>query len=141
LSEPTSKRLVFLEKITAEGSVDPMAFYSLAMEYRGLGRHDEALQTFTSLRSNHPEYVPMYLMCGQMLEKLERFEDARNCTKWVSERPALRATGTLPANSRARSPPALRRPLPDRRGDRASPLTSPSPRSAEARRGSQPGEP
>jgi hypothetical protein len=78
LSEPTSKRLVFLEKITAEGSADPMAFYSLAMEYRGLGRHDEALQTFTSLRSNHPEYVPMYLMCGQMLEKLERFEDARN---------------------------------------------------------------
>jgi tetratricopeptide (TPR) repeat protein len=77
LPEPTSKRLVFLEKITAEGSTDPMAFYSLAMEYRGLGRFDDALQTFTSLRSKTPDYVPMYLMCGQMLEKLERFNDAR----------------------------------------------------------------
>lgn len=77
MPEPTSKRLVFLEKLTAGGSTDPMAFYSLAMEYRGLGRHDEALQTFTSLRANYPDYVAMYLMCGQMLEKLERFEDAR----------------------------------------------------------------
>jgi hypothetical protein len=78
LPEPTSKRLVFLQRMTADGSQDPMAFYSLAMEYRGLGRHDEALQTFTSLRSSYPDYVAMYLMCGQMLEKLERFEDARS---------------------------------------------------------------
>jgi tetratricopeptide (TPR) repeat protein len=78
LPEPTSKRLVFLQKLTADGTTDPMAFYSLAMEYRGLERHEEALQTFTSLRSTHPDYVAMYLMCGQMLEKLERFEDARS---------------------------------------------------------------
>ncbi len=75
---PTSKRLVFLEKLTSEGSTDPMAFYSLAMEYRGLERFDDALQTFTSLRSRSPDYVPMYLMCGQMLEKLERLDDARS---------------------------------------------------------------
>ena len=50
---------------------------ALAMEYRSLGRHDEALQTFTTLRADHPDYVPMYLMCGQMLEKLDRKDDAR----------------------------------------------------------------
>ncbi len=72
-----SKRLAFLEKVTAAGSKDPMAWYGLAMEYRALERHDEALQTFTTLRTSTPEYVPMYLMCGQMLEKLGRNDDAR----------------------------------------------------------------
>jgi predicted Zn-dependent protease len=72
-----SKRLLYLEKVTREGSTDPMAWYGLAMEYRGLERWDEALQTFTTLRTTQPDYVAMYLMCGQMLEKLGRKDDAR----------------------------------------------------------------
>ena len=72
-----SKRLAFLEKTTAAGSTDPMAWYGLAMEYRTLGRHDEALQTFTTLRTQTPDYVAMYLMCGTMLEGLGRVDDAR----------------------------------------------------------------
>jgi predicted Zn-dependent protease len=72
-----SKRLAFLQKTTAEGSTDPLAWYGLAMEYRKLERWDEALQTFTSLRAMTPDYVAMYLMCGQMLEGIARVEDAR----------------------------------------------------------------
>ncbi len=72
-----SKRLAFLEKTTAGGSKDPMAWYGLAMEYRSAGRHDEALQTFTTLRAQTPEYVAMYLMCGTMLDGLGRGEEAR----------------------------------------------------------------
>jgi predicted Zn-dependent protease len=72
-----NKRLAFLEKVTEEGSTDPFAWYGLALEYRNLERYDEALQTFTTLRTTKPEYVPMYLMCGQMLEKLERVDEAR----------------------------------------------------------------
>jgi hypothetical protein len=72
-----SKRLLYLEKVTAAGTEDPMPWYALAMEYRTLGRHDEALQTFTTLRTRKPDYVPMYLMCGQMLEGLARTDDAR----------------------------------------------------------------
>jgi predicted Zn-dependent protease len=72
-----SKRLAFLQKTTAEGSTDPLAWYGLAMEYRKLERWDEALQTFTSLRTMKPDYVPMYLMCGQMLEGIGRQDDAR----------------------------------------------------------------
>jgi predicted Zn-dependent protease len=72
-----SKRLAFLEKITREGSQDPMAWYGLAMEYRALERWDEALQTFTTLRSQSPGYVAMYLMCGQMLQGRGRHDDAR----------------------------------------------------------------
>ena len=73
-----SKRLAFLQKTTAEGSKDPLAWYGLAMEYRKLERWDEALQTFTTLRATNPEYVAMYLMCGQMLDGLARVEDARD---------------------------------------------------------------
>jgi predicted Zn-dependent protease len=72
-----SKRLAYLEKVTREGSTEPMAWYGLALEYRTLERWDEALQTFTTLRANHPDYVAAYLMCGQMLTQLNRNDDAR----------------------------------------------------------------
>jgi tetratricopeptide (TPR) repeat protein len=73
----TSKRLQFFEKMTKDGSDDPLAWYGLAMEYKSLERHDEALQTFGTLRARHSDYVPMYLMCGQMLENLGREDEAR----------------------------------------------------------------
>ena len=76
-----SKRLAYLEKVTREGSPDPFVWYGLALEYKSLARHDEALQTFTTLRQAHPEYVPMYLMCGQLLSDLERKDEARD---WLS---------------------------------------------------------
>lgn len=72
-----SKRLAYLEKVTEEGSQDPMAWYGLAMEYRTLGRVDEAWQTFMTLRKMKPDYVPMFLMCGQMLSGMGRQEEAR----------------------------------------------------------------
>ena len=75
-----SKRLAFLLKLTSQkgppGS-DPFAWYGLAMEYRSLERHGDALATFEALRTRAPDYVPMYLMCGQMLEKLGRVDEAR----------------------------------------------------------------
>src|SRR5215510_3028871 len=77
-----SKRLAFLEKTTADGSTDPLAWYGLAMEYRKLERWDEALQTFTALRTMKPDYVALYLMCGQMLEGIQRTDEART---WLEE--------------------------------------------------------
>ena len=72
-----SKRLAFLEKTTADGSTDPLAWYGLAMEYRKLERWDEALQTFTALRAMKPDYIALYLMCGQMLDGVGRQDEAR----------------------------------------------------------------
>lgn len=72
-----NKRLAFLEKVTSEGSTDPLAWYGLAMEYRKAERWDEALQTFTTLRAQKPAYVAAYLMCGQMLSEASRGEEAR----------------------------------------------------------------
>jgi tetratricopeptide (TPR) repeat protein len=72
-----SRRLDFLLNLTSK-STDPFAWYGLAMEYRSLSRHDEAISTFQALRARAPDYVPMYLMCGQVLESLGRFEEARS---------------------------------------------------------------
>jgi len=69
-----SKRLAYLEKITSEGSKDPFAWYGLALEYKTLGRVDDAVRTFQALRDSTPDYVPMYLMCGQMLADAGRAE-------------------------------------------------------------------
>jgi len=77
MADPT-KRLAYLEKVTAAGTTDPFPWYGLALEYRNLARYDESLQTFTTLRKNHPRYIPMYLMCGQMLEKAGRTDEARD---------------------------------------------------------------
>ena len=67
-----SKRLLFLEKTTREDSVDPFVWYGLALEYRSANRHDEALQTFATLRTKFTGYVPTYLMCAQLLIELGR---------------------------------------------------------------------
>lgn len=72
-----SKRLATLEKLAASGSRDPFVWYGLALEYRSLERNDEALATFEKLREANPEYVPSYLMAGQLLEKMGRKQDAR----------------------------------------------------------------
>jgi predicted Zn-dependent protease len=76
-----SKRLAMLEKMVESGSKDPFAWYALAMEYSGEGRVDDALRTFTSLRAMDPGYVPMYLMCGTMLQKAGRIDEARG---WIT---------------------------------------------------------
>ena len=77
----TSKRLEFLLKVTAGDGADPFAWYGLAMELRSLERHDDALAAFETLRGRSPDYVPMYLMCGQMLDSIGRREDAKS---WLS---------------------------------------------------------
>ena len=63
--------------MTSSGNEDPFVWYGLAMEYRSLERPAEALATFEALRARTPGYVPMYLMCGQMLESMGRAGDAR----------------------------------------------------------------
>jgi tetratricopeptide (TPR) repeat protein len=77
-----SKRLAVLEKMTAGGSTDPFAWYGLALEYKGLGRHDDAVATFERLRTIDPGYVPQYLMCGALLLELGRTAEART---WLEQ--------------------------------------------------------
>lgn len=77
----SEKRLALLEKMVSDGATDPFVWYGLGMEYAGFGRIDEAVATFTQLRTREPGYVPTYLMCGQLLIKASRAEEAR---EWLT---------------------------------------------------------
>jgi len=86
-----SKRMEVLKKMIAAGSADPFVPYALALEYAGAGLIEEALQTFSALREAQPGYVPMYLMCGTMLVKAGRLDEAR---EWLTQgAQAARAKG------------------------------------------------
>ena len=69
-------RLGMLQNIIAAKPGEPFPRYGLAMEYKRLGRHDEALAAFEELARLHPGYVPGYLMHGNLLATLERREQA-----------------------------------------------------------------
>jgi predicted Zn-dependent protease len=71
-----NKRLAMLEKLTASTTADSFAFYCLGMEYRKEGRVDEGLTAFTNLRTRDANYLPMYLMAGQMLREANRLAEA-----------------------------------------------------------------
>ncbi|MEO7111693.1 MAG: tetratricopeptide repeat protein [Polyangiaceae bacterium] len=73
-----SKRLLYLEKITTDGSTDPFHWYCLAQEYRSQEKNDEAVRTFDKLAEMAPDYVPMFLMAGQLLEKMGKLDDAKS---------------------------------------------------------------
>jgi tetratricopeptide (TPR) repeat protein len=72
-----NKRLAMLESMTASGKADPFAWYGLGLEYRREGRNADAIGTFQKLRELHPEYLPMYLMAGQILTETARPEEAK----------------------------------------------------------------
>ena len=81
MPEP-SKRLQMLEKMIAAGTRDPFVRYARALELRGLGQLDDALTALSEVKALHPEYVPTFLMAGQIAIELERSDDART---WLSE--------------------------------------------------------
>lgn len=62
-----STRLQEIEEIVRLAPSDPFPLYGLAMEHRNLGQHQDAHQQFALLHERFPDYVPGYLMHGQLL--------------------------------------------------------------------------
>lgn len=60
-------RLERLRQLVAKGSGDPFPLYGLAMEYKRLGRIEEAIRTFGRLVECHPQYLPAYYQLGAVL--------------------------------------------------------------------------
>lgn len=58
---------------------DPFLRYALAMEFVSEGDDAKALEHFTLLVREHPEYVPGYMQMGLALTRLGRTEEARQC--------------------------------------------------------------
>ncbi len=70
------QRLAQLQKFLEQKPDDAFARYAFAMGLRSMGRQEEAVREFEELVRRAPEYVPSYLMLGQVLEALSRREEA-----------------------------------------------------------------
>jgi len=73
----TNKRLERLEQLIARGTQDPFVRYARALELRGMGQLEQALAALEEVRGMHPDYVPTFLMAGQIAVDLERKQQAR----------------------------------------------------------------
>lgn len=83
-------RLAMLETMIAKGSTDPFHHYARAMEFRSLGRNEDALEAFAGVAERFADYVPTYLMAGQVCELLDEDEQAQ---QWY-ERGIVKAEAT-----------------------------------------------
>jgi predicted Zn-dependent protease len=79
----------------------PFPRYGLAMEYRRLGRGAEARPVFAEIVARFPDYVPVYLMFGNLLMELDEPGEAARIYRQglaVAERAGdARARGELAA--------------------------------------------
>jgi predicted Zn-dependent protease len=62
------QRIDAFRAFVAKSPDDAFARYSLAMALRTAGRTDEAIAEFFETARRKPDYVPSYLMLGQVLE-------------------------------------------------------------------------
>ena len=70
-------RLETLRRIAAQRPTDPFPRYGLAMELKQQGQLEEAVVAFRELKEAIADYVPQYLMHGQLLAQLGRIEEAK----------------------------------------------------------------
>lgn len=70
------QRLAAVRSQVAQRPDDPFARYSLAMTLRSAGDLPGAVAEFRELVRRSPDYVPTYLMLGQVFQDLGREEDA-----------------------------------------------------------------
>ena len=72
-----NKRLQMLERMIEQGSKDPFVRYARALELRSLGELERALDALIEVSSLHSDYVPTFLMAGQIAVELGRTAEAR----------------------------------------------------------------
>ena len=68
----SQKRLQMLEKAIAAGSSDPFVHYARALELRGQGALQQALTALTEVEARFPDYVPTFLIAGQVAVELDQ---------------------------------------------------------------------
>lgn len=75
--ERAKKRLAMLEAKIGTGADDPFLYYARALELRSLGRLEDALVALEEVEARFTDYVPTFLMAGQIATDLDRTEVAR----------------------------------------------------------------
>ncbi len=59
-----------LEQMIEKGSRDPFVWYARALELRTASSESAALSALKTVEAEFPDYVPAYLMAGQIAEAL-----------------------------------------------------------------------
>ena len=77
-----SVRISILESYLNEDPHDVFSRYALALEYKELGRIQDAYDHYIILKKQHPDYLPTYYMAGKTAEELQLFNEALG---WYSE--------------------------------------------------------
>ncbi len=75
--DPTAQ-IAALTHILEQNPTDTFARYGLAMAHTSAGNPDQALQEFSTLITQSPDYVPAYQMSAQTLLKLGQTAEARD---------------------------------------------------------------
>lgn len=71
-------RLEQLRQMLTDEPEDTFLNYALALELDKHQQHDESLTLFEKLVQLDPPYVPAFFMAGQMLNRLDRNDEAKN---------------------------------------------------------------
>jgi tetratricopeptide (TPR) repeat protein len=66
-----------IQDMLANDPNDPELRYFLAMEHQSCGEEEDALKCFQELMASAPDYVPTYVQAGQLLNRLQREDEAR----------------------------------------------------------------
>lgn len=77
MPDPKKSRRELLEQFVAQKPDDAFSRYGLAMECMNAGDTAAAESHFRELLQRHPDYVPAYLIFGQLLAKQSRADEAR----------------------------------------------------------------
>ena len=77
MPEPKKTRRQLLEEFLTKKPDDAFSRYGLALECCNAGDTIAADLHFRTLTTDHPEYIPAYLMYAQMLSRLSRSGDAK----------------------------------------------------------------
>src|SRR5512133_1805777 len=64
------ERLTAFRQFVEKRPGDPFARYSLAMQLRSMGRTTDAAAELREVAQRSPDYVPAYIILGQVLEAL-----------------------------------------------------------------------
>jgi cytochrome c-type biogenesis protein CcmH/NrfG len=77
MTEQKKTRRQMLEEFVAKKPDDAFSRYGLAMECMNSGDAAAAIQNFQALLTHHADYVPAYLMYGQLLVRESRPDEAK----------------------------------------------------------------
>ena len=79
MSTPTRREKI--EQLLSADPEDTFLRYSLALELRKEGRHEESVGRLRELTTLEPPYVPAFFMAAQQLAELDQVDEARGALR------------------------------------------------------------